>query len=59
MKHAITGAFGYTGSYVARCLLASGEQVMTLTNSPRKGGSPDIPAYPLKFDASLVNALRD
>ena len=31
---------------------------MTLTNSPRKPDSPDIPSYPLKFDDSLVNALE-
>jgi uncharacterized protein YbjT (DUF2867 family) len=58
MKHAITGAFGYTGSYVARRLVASGEQVIALTNSPRKPDSPDIPAFPLKFDSSLLNILR-
>ncbi len=58
MKHAITGAFGYTGSYVARLLIHSGEQVVTLTNSPRKPDSPDIPAYPLKFDDSLAGFLK-
>jgi uncharacterized protein YbjT (DUF2867 family) len=58
MKHAITGAFGYTGSYVARPLIAAGEQVITLTNSSRKPDSPDIPAYPLKFDDSLLDILR-
>jgi uncharacterized protein YbjT (DUF2867 family) len=58
MKHAITGAFGYTGKYVARRLLDSGEQVITLTNSTRKSDSPDIPAHPLKFDDSLVNILQ-
>ena len=58
MKHAITGAFGYTGSYVARLLVASGEQVIALTSSPRKPDSPDIPAFPLKFDSSLLNILR-
>ena len=58
MKHAVTGAFGYTGSYVARLLVAEGEQVITLTNSSRKPDSPDIHAYPLKFDDSLLNILR-
>jgi uncharacterized protein YbjT (DUF2867 family) len=58
MKHAITGGFGYTGSYVVRRLLLEKEQVVTLTNSPRKPDSPEIPAYPLKFDRSLVNALE-
>jgi uncharacterized protein YbjT (DUF2867 family) len=58
MKHAITGGFGYTGSYVARRLLLAGKQVITLTNSPRKPDSPKIPAYPLKFDDSLVSVLK-
>lgn len=58
MKHAITGAFGYTGQYVARGLLAAGEQVIALTNSARRPDSPDIPAYPLKFDGSLRRILQ-
>jgi NADH dehydrogenase len=58
MRHAITGAFGYTGSHVARRLIDAGEQVLTLTNSARKPDSPDIPAYPLKFDDSLANVLQ-
>jgi uncharacterized protein YbjT (DUF2867 family) len=58
MKHAITGAYGYTGGYVARLLIDAGEQVITLTNSSRKPDSPDIPAYPLKFDDSLLDVLR-
>lgn len=58
MKHAVTGAFGYTGSYITRRLLAAGEDVITLTNTPRKPDSPDIPAYPLPFDDALVDALR-
>jgi uncharacterized protein YbjT (DUF2867 family) len=58
MRHAITGAFGYTGSYVARRLLDAGEQVITLTNSARKPDSPDIPAYPLKFDDSLASVMQ-
>ncbi len=57
MKHAVTGAFGYSGSYIARRLLAAGESVVTLTNTPRKAESPDIPAYPLAFDDGLVEAL--
>ena len=57
MKHAVTGAFGYSGSVIARRLLAAGESVVTLTNSPRLPDSPDIPAYPLKFDDGLVEAL--
>jgi uncharacterized protein YbjT (DUF2867 family) len=33
----VTGAFGFTGSYIARRLLAMGERVRTLTNHPRDG----------------------
>lgn len=57
MKHAVTGGFGYSGSYIVRRLLDAGEEVMTLTNTTRKPDSPDIPAYPLKFDDSLAQAL--
>lgn len=31
--HAVTGAFGYSGKYIAQRLLADGRQVITLTNS--------------------------
>jgi uncharacterized protein YbjT (DUF2867 family) len=58
MNYAITGAFGYTGSYLARRLLAAGEQVITLTNSSRKPDSPAIPAFPLKFDDALADSLQ-
>jgi len=34
--HAVTGAFGYSGRYIAEKLLARGKRVMTLTNSPRR-----------------------
>ncbi len=57
MKHAVTGAFGYSGSYITRRLLEAGAEVRTLTNSPRKPDSPIIPTYPLTFGDSLVDAL--
>jgi nucleoside-diphosphate-sugar epimerase len=58
---AVTGAFSYTGRFIAAQLLERGRRVRTLTNHPR----PDhplasrIPAYPLDFadDAALVTAL--
>ena len=31
--HAVTGAFGYSGKYIAERLLAQGKSVITLTNS--------------------------
>lgn len=57
----VTGAFGYTGRYLARRLLAEGRAVRTLTN--RRPGGEDgasIEARPLSFDEPklLVEALR-
>ncbi|PLX99159.1 MAG: epimerase [Desulfuromonas sp.] len=60
--HAVTGAYGYTGKYIARQLLAAGHQVRTLTNTrPAKdpfGGS--VETHPLAFaePENLVSALR-
>jgi uncharacterized protein YbjT (DUF2867 family) len=52
MNIVITGAFSYTGKYIARCLLEKGENVITLTNHPNR---PDpfngkVKAFPLDFD---------
>ncbi len=50
--HAVTGAFGYSGRYIATRLLAEGRQVVTLTNSPARtnpfGGR--VKTQPLAFD---------
>lgn len=35
----VTGAFGYTGRYIAELLLAKGEQIKTLTNHPDRPNS--------------------
>ena len=43
----VTGAFGFTGSYIALRLLGRGERVRTLTNHPRVGTSIEI--APLDF----------
>ncbi len=57
----MTGAFGYSGRYIARRLLAAGVEVRTLTNSPHRenpfGGR--IRADPFHFDdrARLVRSL--
>ena len=50
--HAITGAFGFSGKYLARRLLQAGHKVITLTNSPQRSHSfaATIPAYPFDFD---------
>lgn len=60
--HAVTGAFGYSGKYIAQRLLARGCAVRTLTNSPQRGNAfgEAITAYPFNFDRpdKLVEALR-
>jgi uncharacterized protein YbjT (DUF2867 family) len=60
--HMVTGAYGYSGSYIARRLLAQGCAVRTLTNSPERT-SPlrdRIGACPFSFDNMdvLIEALR-
>jgi NADH dehydrogenase len=58
----VTGAFSYTGSFIARRLLAAGHQVRTLTNNPSP--PPDLAAKvvaaPLDFDDAdgLVRFMR-
>ncbi len=48
----VTGAFGYSGKYIARRLLASGETVRTLTNSPERSNpfGTAVEARPYDFD---------
>jgi NADH dehydrogenase len=50
--HAVTGAFGYSGKYIASRLLAQGQPVITLTNSAQRtnpfGGQ--VQAHPFNFD---------
>jgi nucleoside-diphosphate-sugar epimerase len=60
--HVVTGAFGYSGSYIASRLLHNGARVRTLTNSldrpsPLRGR---IEAHPYNFDhpERLVESLR-
>ena len=49
---AVTGAFGYSGKYIARRLLDRGHQVRTLTNSPDRRNPFDgvVEAHPFHFD---------
>ena len=49
----VTGAFGYSGSRIARRLLEAGHKVRTLTNSPTRGHplAGQIAAEPFNFDA--------
>lgn len=49
----VTGAFGFSGKYIARRLLEAGHAVHTLTNSPDRGNpfGGRVTASPLCFDA--------
>jgi NADH dehydrogenase len=62
MKIAVTGAFSYSGKYIAKHLLEGGAEVFTLTNHPNR---PDpfngrVKTVPLNFadENGLVQALR-
>lgn len=61
MKIAVTGAFSYSGKYIAKRLLDRGEEVITLTGHPNRpdpfGGK--VKSYPLDFDeASMTRSLQ-
>lgn len=61
--HAVTGAFGYTGNYIAQRLLDAGHPVITLTNSlnrPNPFGDR-VRAFPFHFDQPdrLCESLED
>lgn len=58
----LTGAFGYTGRYIARRLLGMGKEVRTLTAHPRRHHpfADAVSVFPLTFDepVALVRSLR-
>jgi uncharacterized protein YbjT (DUF2867 family) len=60
--HVVTGAFGYSGKYIAAQLLNEGHRVRTITQSPNRqnpfGGK--VEAHPFNFDApeKLIVSLR-
>ncbi len=58
----VTGAFSFTGRFIARRLLALERRVKTLTNHPKRAGAEDITAdvAPLQFTDrdALVESLR-
>jgi NADH dehydrogenase len=62
MDVTVTGAFSFTGSYVARDLLRRGHAVRTLTSHPQPPApwAQGIAAAPFSFDdpPALVTALR-
>lgn len=62
MRIAVTGAFSYSGKYIAKRLIERGEEIFTLTNHPDR---PDpfqgkVQAFPLNFsnENELVTSLR-
>lgn len=50
--HAVTGAYGYSGKYIAQRLLDEGQTVITLTNSLSRANpfGDRIKAFPFHFD---------
>lgn len=60
--HVVTGAFGYSGRYIAKRLLDAGHRVRTITKFPNRPNPFEgrVEAFPMDFSdhAGLVNALR-
>lgn len=60
--HVVTGAFGYSGKYIASRLLVAGHRVRTLTNSLRRANpfGDAVEARPFHFadPAQLADSLR-
>jgi NADH dehydrogenase len=62
MKIAVTGAFSYSGKYITKRLLEKGEEVITLTNHPKRPNpfNGQVKAFSLDFanEAELTANLR-
>jgi NADH dehydrogenase len=60
--HAVTGAFGYSGKYIARRLLDKNRKVITLTNSLHRTNpfGERVQPHPFNFDnpSKLVESLK-
>jgi NADH dehydrogenase len=60
--HVVTGAFGFSGRFIAKRLLAAGFRVRTLTNSLHRHHpfGDQVVAHPFRFDDqhALVKSLR-
>ena len=60
--HVVTGAFGYSGKYIARRLLDAGYEVRTLTNSPDRhnpfGNKIEVHPFDFNRPEKLVESLR-
>ena len=53
----ITGAFGFTGSYIAHRLLAMGERVRTLTNHARKNAALEVAPLDFQYPQGLARSM--
>lgn len=64
MRVAVTGAFGYSGKYIAQRLLTGGHSLLTLTNSPHRpnpfGNNSPVTIAPFNFEHpdQLEQSLR-
>ena len=60
--HVVTGAFGYSGRYLAKRLLDAGHRIRTLTGSPNRenpfGGRVEARPYTWNEPEKLVESLR-
>ena len=60
--HAVTGAFGFSGRYIAKRLIEVGRSVITLTGSPERPNpfGDKLKVYPFNFDnpAALAQSLK-
>jgi uncharacterized protein YbjT (DUF2867 family) len=58
----VTGAFSYTGRFIARKLLDDGRRVRTLTNHPQRPGAQELEVDVKKLEfadrAAIVESLR-
>ncbi|HEU4382611.1 MAG TPA: NmrA family NAD(P)-binding protein [Anaeromyxobacteraceae bacterium] len=61
--HAVTGAFGYSGSHIARLLLDRGERVRTLTGHPDRpdpfGGRVEVARFRFDDPSAMREALAN
>jgi uncharacterized protein YbjT (DUF2867 family) len=62
MKSVVTGAYSFTGRFIAKELLARGEEVVSFSRSPDREGifQGRVPSEPLQFDdlARLTRSLQ-
>lgn len=60
--HAVTGAYGYSGKYIATELIERGHRVITLTNSPQRANpfGDRVQPFPFHFDEpqKMTETLR-